>query len=70
MKITFNPYQFILSMLFLIPGLILIAIYTNWYVAIGVWLVGIAVSIKVETKDAGITNKDWKWLWYKDETKK
>lgn len=51
MKIHFNPYQFIISQLFIIPGLILIGANTNWYVAFGVWLVGIGVSIKVETRE-------------------
>ena len=51
MKIHFNPVQFIVSMLFLIPGLIIIGANSNWYVAFGVWLVGIAFTIKVETRE-------------------
>jgi hypothetical protein len=45
-KFTFNPYQFIFSTLFLILGLVVIGKNSNWYVAIGVFLVAISLSVK------------------------
>lgn len=51
MRIHFNPYQFIVSMLFLIPGLILIGKNSNWYVALGVLLVIISATLKLEFRE-------------------
>jgi len=51
MKIHFNPVQFILSWLFIIPGLALIGVNTNWFVAIGVLLIATGSTIKVETRE-------------------
>jgi hypothetical protein len=46
-RVRFDFVQFVISHLFIIPGIILIGLNTNWYVALGAWLMIVGATIKV-----------------------